>query len=148
MLRLEISEPQYDRVLDILRDWQRRAREGELLYPDDIYMNNILLVKQATEALNQCTATLDLYTLDWGVNDEISENNARSRVPLLMFEELKRRNPSLHVPDSKMPEGLLQVAGSEPLSAREPVPEKKAVVRKPPPAHDHHHMHEPAVATR
>ena len=57
------------RVLDILRDWQRRAREGELLYPDDIYMNNILLVKQATETLNQCKATIDLYKLDWGVND-------------------------------------------------------------------------------
>jgi len=143
MLRLEINEPQYERVLGILRAWERRAREDQLLYPDDVFMNNILLVKQATEELNRCRETVNLYTLDWGIHDEISDNNARSRVPLLVFEELKRRNASLHVPDSKMPEGVLRLAGSEPLSAREPAPAQEAVVRKAAPAHAHH-VHEPA----
>jgi hypothetical protein len=144
MLRLEISEAQYGRVLEILRDWQRRAREGELLYPNDIYMNNILLVKQATEALNRCEPAVNLYTLDWGVNDEISDNNQRALVPLLVFEELKRRNASLHVPDGGMPEGLLQVAGSEPLAARVPAPEAAPVVRPQTSEHSHHHHHHDA----
>jgi hypothetical protein len=141
LLRLEIDEAQYGRILGILRDWQRRAREGELLYPNDVYMNNILLVKQATEALNSCEPAIDLYTLDWGVNDEISDNNRRSQVPLLVFEELKRRNASLHVPDSRMPEGLLQVVGSEPLAARVPGPEPLPAARPAAAEHEHHHHH-------
>jgi hypothetical protein len=108
MLRLEINEPQYERVLGILREWDRRAREGQLLYRKDVFMDNILLVKQATETLNQCRRAVDLYKLDWGTEDRISEEHARSRVPFLVFAEMKRRNASLHVPDSKMPLGLIK----------------------------------------
>jgi hypothetical protein len=98
VLRLEISEPQYERVLGILRSWDRRARENQLLYPNDVFMNNILLVKQVTEEINRCRKSIDLYALDWGIHDRISDENSRSRVPFLVFEELKRRNGSLHVP--------------------------------------------------
>lgn len=150
LLRLEISEPQYERVLHILRDWERRARDNELLYPNELHMNNILLVKQATEALNRCKPMLDLYPLDWGPNDDISENNARSQVALLVFEELKRRNTQWHVPDSAMPAGLMQVRGSRPLAAREVVPEKEDIATAPRPAHEHHqhhHMHDAAGRT-
>jgi hypothetical protein len=149
MLRLEINEPQYERMLGILRSWDRRAREGRLLYTDDVFMNNILLVKQVTEELNRCRQSVKLYKLDWGIDDRISDENARSRVPLLVFQELKRRNASLHVADGKMPAGLLPLAGSEPLSARQPVPENKAVAAAPSAEHAHHHHHhmkEPAAA--
>jgi hypothetical protein len=147
MLRLQINEPQYERILGILRSWDRRAREDELLYRDDVFMNNILLVKQATEELNRCRQTVDLYKLDWSLEDRISDDNPRSHVPRLVFEELKRRNASLHVADSTMPAGLLPLAGSEPLSAREPVPEE-ATVRDPAAAHAHHHHVEPEAAAR
>jgi hypothetical protein len=139
MLRLEIREPQYERILDLLQSWDRRARENELLYKSDIFMNNILLVKQATEELNRCRKAVELYQLDWGLEDRISEDNPRSRVPYLVFEEMKRRNASLHVPDSKIPNGLLALAGSEPLLASEPAPAKKEATRAPDPAHAHHH---------
>jgi len=145
MLRLEINEPQYERVLGVMRTWERRARENALLYPDEVFMNNILLVKQATEELNRCRETVNLYELNWGVNDRISDNNPPSRVPFLVFEELVRRNASLHVPDSKMPEGLLSLSGSESLLAREPAPAKEAVVRASAPMHVHH-VNELAVA--
>ncbi|MBX5461548.1 MAG: hypothetical protein IRZ28_10730 [Steroidobacteraceae bacterium] len=144
MLRLEISEPQYERVLSVLRTWERRAREDQLLYPDDLHMNNILLVKQATEELNRCRNTFNLYTLDWGLEDRISEENATAHVTRLVFEELKRRNPGRHVPDSAMPEGLLSLAGSEPLAAREPAPVEVNATQDaaPAPAHVHHaHAH-------
>jgi hypothetical protein len=108
MLRLEINEPQYERVLGILKAWDRRAREGQLLYRQDVFMDNILLVKQATEALNQCRDAVNLYKLDWGTEDRISDEHARSRVPFLVFAEMKRRNAALHVPDSKMPAGLIR----------------------------------------
>src|SRR5262245_29945803 len=111
MLRLAISGPQYDRGLKALRTWDRRAREGALLYPD-VFMNNILLVKQVTETLNQCGPTVKLYTLDWGIYDYISENNPPALAPILYFKELKRLNESLHIPDVKFQESTRQVAGS------------------------------------
>jgi hypothetical protein len=84
MLRLAVSGPQYERGLKVLRTWDRRAREGALLYPD-IFMDNILLVKQVTETLNQCGVMVKLHTLDWGVYDYISENNPLS---WLIFERV------------------------------------------------------------
>jgi hypothetical protein len=140
LLRMEINGPQYERVLEVLRSWERRARENELLYTGDVHMNNILFVRQATDELNRCGERVNLYQLDWGIHDRISDENPTSHVARLVFEELKRRNASLHVPDSKMPGALLALAGSEPLPARVPAVAKKAVAHKPAAeAHAHHH---------
>src|SRR5690606_29226176 len=73
MLRLEISPVQYADVLDVLSTWERRARERALLYRGDLLMNQILMLKQATEAAARCDSEIDLYTLDWGIGDYISE---------------------------------------------------------------------------
>ena len=103
MLRLKITEAQYERSLKIIRTWERRAREGTLLYPD-IELSNILLVKQVTEGLNQCGEKIKLYNLDWGVNDHISEitaKNPASRAPFMYFKELRRLNEPLHVRDEQ-----------------------------------------------
>jgi hypothetical protein len=103
MLRLEITAAQYERGLKIVKTWERRARNNELLYPD-IPMDNILLAKQVTESLNQCGDKFQLYKLDWSLEDRISSSSPRddnpfSRIPFLYFKELKRLNQSLHVPD-------------------------------------------------
>ena len=143
ILRLEINESQYVRILRVLRTWARRAREHALLYPDEIFMNNIVLVKQATEELNRCAQTVRLYQLDWGVNDRISEDRAPARVPFLVFEELRRLNEPLHVPDSRMPAALLSLTGSKPLPALEPASVDEPVTGPAAPAHMHH-MHEHA----
>jgi hypothetical protein len=111
MLRLEINGPQYERVRGLLQAWERRAEENQLLYGEEVFMNNILLVKQVTEELNRCRQTVDLYQLDWGINDQISDNNPPAQVPFLVFQELIRRNSALHVTDSKMPEELLSPSG-------------------------------------
>jgi hypothetical protein len=100
LLRLAISQPQYERVLNVLRSWERRVRENALLYPE-IALDNILLVKQATEELNRCRPTLVAYDLDWGLEDDISEHNIASRIPYEYFRELARLNASRHVPDTK-----------------------------------------------
>lgn len=100
MLRLEITSTQYERSLKILRTWNRRVREGALLYPD-ISMDNILLVKQITESLNQCSEKIKLYNLDWGLEDNISEANGPTSIPFQYFKELRRLNESLHVRDDK-----------------------------------------------
>ena len=144
MLRLEINEPQYERVLGILRTWERRARENALLYPEHLFMNNILLVKEATEELNRCRENVNLYKLDWGLDDWISDENTASRVPFLAFEEMKRRNASLHVVDRAMPKEQLRLAGSKPESAREPAPAQEEAAPAPAPTHVHH-VHESAA---
>jgi hypothetical protein len=98
MLRLEITAAQYERSLRILRSWDRRARQRELLYVD-LYLDNVLLIKQVSESLNQCGETVNLYKLDWGVNDYISNRNLPARAPFLFFKEMRRRNEALHVRD-------------------------------------------------
>jgi hypothetical protein len=106
MLRLELTAPQYSRVLSILETWDRRVHQGALLYPE-IAMDNILLVKQATEELNRCGSAIAAYPLDWGLEDEISENNSARRIPFEYFKRLKQLNPDKHVPDEAMPGALL-----------------------------------------
>ena len=103
MLRLEIAAPQYERGLKALRTWDRRAKEGALLYPN-VFMNNILVVKQVTETLNQCGTTVKLYRLDSGPYDPITNNNPPSLTAYFYFKELKRLNESLHIPDARFQE--------------------------------------------
>jgi hypothetical protein len=100
VLRLAISKPQYERTLQVLQTWERRVREKALLYPE-IAMDNILLVKQATEELNRCSTTLVPYELDWGLEDGISEHNVASCIPYEYFRELARLNAARHVPDTQ-----------------------------------------------
>ena len=104
MLRLEITAVQYERGLKIVKAWERRSRNSELLYPE-YTMNNILVAKEVTETLNQCGEKFKLYNLDWSMNDHIShsplDSPPISRIPFLYFKELKRLNESLHVGDEK-----------------------------------------------
>lgn len=102
-LRLEIAAPQYERGLKAMRTWDRRVKEGALLY-SSVFMNNILLVKQVTETLNQCGTTVKLYRLDSGGYDYITNNNPPSLTSYFYFKELKRLNESLHIQDVKFQE--------------------------------------------
>jgi hypothetical protein len=110
MLRLEITSAQYERCLKVLQTWERRAREGAMLYPN-VAMDNILLVKQVTESLDKCGEKIKLYNLDWGVDDKISDDNPSSRVPFLYFKEMRRLNESLHLRDDKFQEYRSAAAG-------------------------------------
>jgi hypothetical protein len=145
MLRVEITGAQYRSVLAILRTWDRRARENALPY-SDVSLDNILFVKQATEALNRCGPMLALHPLDWGLDDDISENNDPLAIPLEYFKKLRRLNESLHVPDSGMPATLL-AAEPNPLPPRPvsldaeppPTPRVQAAPHVHPPAAGHAH---------
>lgn len=112
VLRLEINAAQYGRALEVLRTWERRVVENALLYPE-IALDNILVVKQATEELNRCARSIVSYDLDWGLDDDISEHNAPLRIPYEYFKELKRLNGARHVSDSAMPPALLATTDSK-----------------------------------
>ena len=104
MLRLELTSSQYERGLKVLRTWERRVKEGSLLYRKSS-MNHLLLLKEVTESLNQCgEKEIKLYKLDWSLEDRLSDEIPPSQVPFLFFKEMKRLNESLHVRDDKFQE--------------------------------------------
>lgn len=111
-LRLEINSRQYERALKIVKEWERRAREDALLYiiEKDIYddptvLNNILVVKAVTETLNQCSQDVNLYPLNYIVEDDWITNKFSSAfVPFYYFQELRKRNEARHIPDQKFQE--------------------------------------------
>ena len=109
-LRLEINSRQYERALKIIKEWERRAREGALLYntaeetlDDATSLNNILVVKAVTETLNQCSADINLYPLNYVVKDDwITDKYSSAFVPFYYFKELRQRNEARHIPDQKV----------------------------------------------
>jgi hypothetical protein len=111
-LRLEINSRQYERALKIIREWERRAREGALLYTttaetldDPTWLNNILVVKAVTETLNQCSEDFDLHPLNYVVKDDwITNKVGTAFVPFYYFKELRRLNEARHIEDKKFQE--------------------------------------------
>jgi hypothetical protein len=111
-LRLEINSRQYERALKIIKEWERRAREGALLYTigretldDATYLNNILVVKAVAESLNQCSEDINLYPLNYVQKDDwISDKYGSAFVPFYYFQELRRRNEARHIDDKKFQE--------------------------------------------
>jgi hypothetical protein len=111
-LRLEINSRQYERALKIIKEWERRDREGALLYntaretlDNATYLNNILVVKAVTETLNQCSEDVNLYPLNYIQKDDwISDKYSSALVPFFYFKELRERNKARHIPDQKFQE--------------------------------------------
>jgi len=108
ILRLEINSQQYERALELVQEWQRRARENALLYrpPDsNVALNNLLLLRSVTETLNLCQNDIDLYKLDYSYpGDWISDNYRPEFVPFYFFKELRRRNEARHIEYKKFQE--------------------------------------------
>ena len=111
ILRLEINSRQYERALKVVLEWQRRAREGALLYTSDnaltapMPLNNILLVKAATETLNLCQDDFDLYKLDYVFpGDWIANDYGPEFIPFMYFKELRKRNEARHIEYNKFQE--------------------------------------------
>ena len=111
-LRMEINSRQYERALKIIKEWERRNREGALLYTtavetldDATYLNNILVVKAVTETLNRCSEDVNLYPLNYVHKDDwISDKFGSAFVPFYYFKELRQRNEARHIDDKKFQE--------------------------------------------
>lgn len=105
ILRLEINSQQYDRALKVVQEWQRRAREGALLYryPDgNGALNNLVLLRAVTDTLNLCQKDFDLYELNYRYpGDWISDAYAPEFIPFYFFKELRRRNEARHIEYTK-----------------------------------------------
>jgi hypothetical protein len=113
MLRLEINGEQYERGLKVLRHWERRVREGALLYSKKGNLDNVLLVRQVAESLGQCSQKIKIYNLNYVYDDDwISNKYGAPFVPFHYFKELRRLNEALHVRDDIFRAALPAVASS------------------------------------
>src|SRR6185295_13580509 len=111
IVRLEINSRQYERALKIIKEWERRDREGALLYTTGTNrdnseeanaLNNILVVKAVAESLNQCSPDFNLYKLNYVVADDWITNKVSSPFVLFYyFQELRRLNDARNIPEQK-----------------------------------------------
>jgi hypothetical protein len=112
MLRLEVTAGPYSRALEVMKSWQRRVDEDQLLYPTIPYLNNAVYLNQLTSSLNEvgvlswkggttCTETIKLQKLTWLLNDPIVAKHNLTQTPYYLFKTLRELNSSLHLSDSK-----------------------------------------------
>jgi hypothetical protein len=115
MLRVEITKPQFERCVKIAKTWQRRGREGALLYTgtrDSMNLNNSILLKEIAESLNRDGERIKLYKLTWLIDDEVAVNYRAPHVAFQYFRRLKQLNETLHVSDKQF--GQVWQPGSTP----------------------------------
>jgi hypothetical protein len=109
MLRLEVTAGPYNRALEVLKSWERRADENTLLYTVP-YLNNAVYLNQLVSSLNEtgvltwrggepCTETVKLQKLTWLLNDPIMTKHNLTQTPYYLFKTLRELNSSLHLDD-------------------------------------------------
>ncbi|HLJ86644.1 MAG TPA: hypothetical protein VKZ53_07460, partial [Candidatus Angelobacter sp.] len=112
MLRLEVTAGPYNRALEVMKSWQRRAEENQLLYPNIPYLNNAVYLNQLTSSLNEagvltwrggklCSETIKLQKLTWLLDDAIMSKHNLPQTPYFLFKTLRQLNGSLHLSDSQ-----------------------------------------------
>jgi hypothetical protein len=110
MLRLEVTAGPYYRALEVLKNWERRVEENQLLYPTIPYLNNAVYLNQLTSSLNEtgvltwkggttCTETIRLQKLTWLLSDPIVAKHNLTQTPYYLFKTLRELNSSLHLND-------------------------------------------------
>lgn len=102
MMRLELTEAEYERTRKVFRTWEKRVREKTLLY-DEPYLNAMEFIRRAAESLNQCGERLKLHKLNWLQNDQIVTRYHLPQHPLEYIRDMRKKNDQLHVSDERFP---------------------------------------------
>ena len=116
MLRLEVTAGPYNRALEVLKTWERRAEENTLLYTVP-YLNNAVYLNQLASSLNEtgvmtwkggepCAETVKLQKLTWLLSDPIMTKHNLTQTPYYLFKTLRELNGPLHLSDSKFQAAL------------------------------------------
>jgi hypothetical protein len=111
MLRLEVTAGPYNRALEVLKTWERRADEDALLYSAEPYLNNAVYLNQLVSSLNEtgvltwrggtpCTETIKLQKLTWLMSDPIMTKHNLTQTPYYLFKTLRQLNNPLHFNDN------------------------------------------------
>jgi hypothetical protein len=102
MMRLELSEVEYERTHKVFKVWAKRVRDKTLLY-DDPYLNAMEFIRRTAESLNQCGEKVKLHKLNWLQNDQIVSKYHIPQHPLEYIRDMRKKNDKLHVTDERFP---------------------------------------------
>lgn len=102
MIRLELSEAEYERTYKVYKTWEKRVREKTLLY-DEPYLNAMEFLRRTAESLNLCGEKVKLHKLTWHENDQIVSKYQLPQHPLEYIRDMRRKNDKLHVSDERFP---------------------------------------------
>jgi len=102
MIRLELTEAEYERTHKVFRTWDKRVRDKTLLY-DDPYMNVMEFLRRTAESLNQCGEKVKLHKLNWSQWDEVATKHHLPEHPLEYIRIMRKRNDELHVTNERFP---------------------------------------------
>lgn len=97
MLRLELTEAEYQRSYKVFEAWAEFVRIGKLPHTDP-YLNGMEFLKSAAGNLNQCDAKLILPATDGAT----SAQNPHERM-LEYIKVMRNKNKGLHVTDGMFP---------------------------------------------
>ena len=88
--------------MKIVHSWQKRARDGALLFPPHSYLNVVVPLKEVAESLNACGETFKLHKLTWMVDDEIGANFAEWELSYQYVKRLLDLNQQANVSETKL----------------------------------------------
>jgi len=121
MLRIEVTEGPYERALEVLRTWKRRADEDTLLYTVP-YLNNAVYLNQLASSLDEtgvlsweggafCSETIKEQKLTWLLGDPIMSKHNLPQTPYYLFKALRQLNEPLNLGDDQF---RLALTGRQP----------------------------------
>jgi hypothetical protein len=102
MIRLELSEAEYERTHKVFNTWAKRVRDSTLLY-DEPYLNAMEFIRRTAETLNLCGERVKLHKLNWLQNDQIVIKHHIPAHPLEYIRDMRKKNDKLHVTDERFP---------------------------------------------
>jgi hypothetical protein len=102
MIRLELSEAEFERTQKVFKTWEKRVRDKTLLY-DDPYLNAMEFLRRAAESINLCGEKIQLHKLTWHENDQIVTKFNIPQHPLEYIRVMRKKNDKLHVTDERFP---------------------------------------------
>ena len=98
MLRLELTETEFERAHKVFEAWAEFARIAKLPH-DDPYLNGMDFLKSAAESLNQCDEKLKLDKAAGAATRPNSHQQVLEYVRMM-----RKKNESLHVTNGMFPE--------------------------------------------
>jgi hypothetical protein len=102
MMRLELTEAEFERTYKVYKTWDKRVQEKTLLY-DDPYLNAMEFLRRAAEAINQCGEKVRLHKLSWSQYDQVVSKHNLPQHPLEYIRIMRVNNEKLHVTDAMFP---------------------------------------------
>ena len=98
MLRLELTEAEFERAHKVFETWAEFARTAKLPH-DDPYLNGMEFLKSAAKSLNQCDEKLKL---DKTAGAATMPNSHQQILEYIRM--MRKKNESLHVTNGMFPE--------------------------------------------